>query len=119
MSDHVFWMLECTIKDGQLETLKGLMDEMVMTTRANEPGALNYEWSISSDERTLHILERYADSEAALVHMATFSKSFASRFMGSLKVTRYTVYGRPNEKVLQMLSSMGAVYMSPLGGFSR
>ena len=38
MSDYVAWMLELNIREGELENLKALIQEMVESTRANEPG---------------------------------------------------------------------------------
>ncbi|MCB0035834.1 MAG: antibiotic biosynthesis monooxygenase [Anaerolineales bacterium] len=119
MSDVVFWMLELTIAEGKLDTLKSLLAEMSEATQANEPGALNYEWYISADESKCHILERYADSAALLTHLGNFSKNFASRFMGILTPTKMTVYGNPNEAAVKALNNLGAVYYEHLGGFSR
>ena len=43
MSDNVHWLLEVSIKPGQLDTFKSVMAEMVAATNANEPDTLNYE----------------------------------------------------------------------------
>ena len=53
MDDHVFWILEADIKAGQLDKLKVLMREMVEGTQRDEPGALNYEWFIADDGKSL------------------------------------------------------------------
>lgn len=119
MSEHVFWNLQCAVKPGQLEALKALMAEMVAATQADEPGALNYEWSLSEDEQTLHIFERYADSGATLVHLGNFGTKFAGRFLAALDVKRFYVYGSPNEEAQKALGRMGAVFFSSIGGFSR
>ena len=55
MSDHVSWMLELNIKTGELANLKALISEMVESTRANEPGTLNYEWYFDSEERMSYL----------------------------------------------------------------
>ena len=119
MSDHVYWVLKAKIKDGQMDNLKALMAEMVEATQANEPGALNYEWSISADGQSCHIFERYADSEATLVHLGTFGKVYAARFMSVLQPTGMTVYGNPNEAARKALKGAGGVFMTSIGGFSR
>lgn len=119
MSAHVFWNLECTIKEGQLDNLKALMAEMVEATQANEPDALNYEWSISEDGQKLHVFERYADSDAAVLHMSNFGAHFAGRFLAALDIKRFTVYGHPNEQAQKVLGRVGAQFMASLGGFSR
>ncbi len=119
MSDHVHWMLVAKVNDGELPGFKKMMAEMVQTTMDNEPGALNYEWNISDDGVTCHIYERYADSDATMVHMASFGKNFAKKFMSLANVTGITVYGKPDDTVKGALAAMGPVYMSPIGGFAR
>ncbi len=89
MSDHVYWMLELAIKDGQLETFKALMEEMVESTKANEPGALNYEWWINEAGTVCHLYERYADSAATLAHLGAFGANYAERFMACVDMKRF------------------------------
>lgn len=119
MSEHVYWIIEAQVSDGKLDELKELMVDMSNSTKENEPGALNYEWSLSDDEQTCHILERYENSDAAMVHMGNFGSKFAKRFMGVLKPTRCTLYGNPNESVCKAMAPMGYVKMTSVAGFSR
>lgn len=119
MENHVHWLLEVDIKEGELENFKTLMKEMVDATRANEPGTLNYEWMISEDNKSCHLYERYQDSAATMKHLGLFMENFAGRFMGSSEPKRIVVYGTPSEEVKKALGSLGAVFMAPWGGFSR
>ncbi|MCC3305452.1 putative quinol monooxygenase [Sneathiella sp. HT1-7] len=119
MTGHVYWMFDLAIKDGEYEKFEALMKEMVEATEANEPGALNYEWSVSEDKKTCHILERYVDSAATMVHMGNFGKNFGRRFMEVLKPNSITLYGDPSEEVVKAFSAMGPVIMNSVGGFSR
>ncbi len=119
VSDVVSWILELSIKEGEVETLKALMSEMVEATQANEPGALIYEWFISEDETSCHIYERYADSAAVMTHLGNFQTHFGKRFMSILTPKRMIVYGNANEKVRGALSTMGAQFLGELGGFAR
>jgi len=119
MSKQVYWLLEATITPGELENFKALMNEMVTATRANEPGTLNYEWSIDTDNQSCHIYERYADSAAAMTHLGTFGEKFAGRFLAVLEPQRITVYGNPNDEVKKALSGFGAEFLAPIGGFAR
>ena len=64
MNKNVYWLLELEIQAGQDKDFQGLMKEMVAATKANEPGALNYEWHTSEDGKRCHIYERYTDSAA-------------------------------------------------------
>ncbi len=119
MSENVYWLLEVTIKPGELDNFKALMKEMVEATQANEPNTLNYEWTISEDSQSCHIYERYADSAATMTHLGAFGEKFAERFMAAVDPTRIVVYGTPNNEVKEALSGFGPIFMAPFGGFAR
>ncbi|MDH3704520.1 MAG: antibiotic biosynthesis monooxygenase [Acidimicrobiia bacterium] len=117
MSEAVSWDLMLAVKDGQLESLRELMDEMVAAT-TNEPGALVYEWFISGDGTAVHIYERYADSDAVLIHLGSFA-NFADRFFGAVDPTGFFVYGEPSDTAAEALTGAGAQIMGRFGGFAR
>ncbi len=119
MSDNVFWVIELSIKPGELDHFKELMTEMVDHTQTNEPNTLNYEWNISDDFKSCHLYERYADSAATMTHLSAFGEKFGQRIMAIVVVTRFVVYGNPNSEVKEALSGFGAVFMLPIGGFAR
>ena len=119
MSDNISWILELTIKSGELDNFKALVNEMVEATQANEPQALAYEWFISDDNERCHIYERYADSAAALVHMKNFGEKFAERFMVVVKPGPVMVYGNPSDELHKTLSRLGATFLAPIDGFAR
>ena len=87
MDDQVSWLLEMTVKPGELDNLKALIKEMVESTRA-EPGALNYQWCISDDNTTVHNFDRYSDSAAAKTHLDGFLANYAGRYMAAVDTTR-------------------------------
>lgn len=119
MNDHIYWMLELAVKEGQLDAFKTLMGEMVEYVQANEPDALNYEWWINEEGTVCHLYERYADSAALLTHLGGFGANFAKRFMDCVDIKRFIVYGNPNDAARNALSSLGVKFMAPLGGFIR
>lgn len=118
MDDHVSWFLEVAVKPGRVDELKALLTEMVESTQA-EPGAVIYEWSISEDGAAAHAYERYADSGAVLTHLAGFGEKFAQRLLGAVDVTRFVVYGAPNDEAREALGGFGPTYMTAVGGFAR
>ncbi len=119
MSTQVSWMLELDLAEGRESDFRSLMAEMVAATKADEPGTLDYEWSLSDDGRRCHIFERYADSAALLTHLGTFGKRFASRFLAILTPVRFVVYGAPSKEAREALAGLAPDYMTPAGGFSR
>lgn len=118
MKEHVSWVIELAVKPGKLGSFKDLMEEMVAGTSA-EPEARNYEWYISGDEGTVHIFEKYADSEAMISHVSGFMEKWAGRFLECVDVTRFTVYGAPSGAARELLAGFGPTYLAPWGGFAR
>ena len=118
MIDVVSWVVEFSIKTGQLDTFKALVEEMVKSAR-NEPNTLTYERFMSEDNITCHVNERYADSAATMTHLGTFGEKFAERLLSAVDVSRFTAYGAPNDEVKGVLGGFGAVFMGQLNGFAR
>ena len=116
---QVSWLTECAVKDGKLDDLKQLMDEMVAATSEEGPGALSYEWFISADGGTLHLYEKYADSAAMVTHANVFVERWARRFMGCVDVKRFTAYGNPDEAAQKAIAPFGGKQLETLGGFAR
>ena len=119
MSDHIIWIVEGTIKSGQLDNFKALITEMVDVTQAEEPDATTYEWFVNGDNSSYHSHERYADSTAVMTHLKSFGQNFAERFFAVADVTNLSVYGNPNDEARAALSDFGARFMTPIGGFTR
>ena len=118
MENHVSWVIELAVKDGALDAFKELMEEMVAGT-SEEPETLGYEWYISADGNTIHIFEKYADSDAMVAHVSGFLEKWAGRFLECVDPTRFVVYGDPSAAAREMLAGFGPTYLGPWGGFSR
>jgi len=119
MNDAIAWRLDLKVRQGQAETFRALMAEMVAATKANEPGTVAYEWNLSPDGNVCHLYERYTDSAAAMIHIGTFGAKYAERFMAVLEPTGFTVYGSPNAELKAALAGFGPTYLEPAAGFSR
>ena len=118
MSDVISWVVEQSIKPGQLDNFKSLLDELVQST-SNEPNTLAYEWFLGEDNTSCHVYERYADSAATMVHLGTFGEKFAERYLSMVDIVRFTVYGAPNDDVKGVLRGFGATFMGQINGFAR
>jgi quinol monooxygenase YgiN len=118
MPNSISWNLQMSVREGRLGDARELMSEMVAGTR-QEPGALGYEWFLGADGKTCHINERYADSQAVMVHIGNFGSKYAQRFLACFEPTSFSVYGDPSPEVRAGLDGLGAVYLGPLGGFTR
>ncbi|MEM7147060.1 MAG: antibiotic biosynthesis monooxygenase [Verrucomicrobiota bacterium] len=115
---HIFWIVEMTIKPDASSDFKQLIIELVEATQ-KESGTLNYEWAIAADDQTSHVYERYIDSEAAVLHLRSFQEKFAERFMALVDPTRAVLYGNPSAELTEIMDGFGAEYLAPAGGFAR
>lgn len=118
MSTVVSWNLQMSVQDGQLDDARALMEEMVAAT-SEEQGTLAYEWFLSEDGTACHIYERYADSDAVMIHLGNFGSKFAERFLGCFKPASISVYGDPSVEARAALDNFGANYLEWFGGFNR
>lgn len=118
MTNEISWNLQLAVGSGRLDAARALMEEMVESTLA-EPGTKGYEWFLSEDGSTCHLNERYADSEAALIHVGNFGAKFAERFMACFEPKGFAVYGEPSAELRAALDTLGATYLGTFGGFSR
>lgn len=116
MTEAISWLLTVRIRDGEGDAFASLMHEMIDATR-DEPGALIYEWFMADDDATVHIYERYRDSDAVLAHLAMFA-GIGGRFFDAVDVAGFEVYGDPSPEARAGLGAAGASFSRSLGGFA-
>jgi quinol monooxygenase YgiN len=116
MSSEISRHVELRIKPDQLGNFRTLTGEMVAATRS-EPGVLSYQRFVSDDGAIVHVYERYADSAAAVVHLAAFEKNFAARFGAMVERKAFTVFGDPTAELKAALDRFDPVYLKPFGDF--
>lgn len=118
-SSEVSWIFEASIKPNVAADLKGLIREMSEQADASEPGTLTYHWFISEDGASGQTFERYEDSAAALVHLASFNENYADRLMEMIEPKGMIVYGNASAALRKELAGANPVYMELVDGFSR
>lgn len=116
---NIFWILKSTIKTGQLDALNSLITEMIDATKANEPGAIHYEWYLLADGSECHIYERYSNSAAVLNHLEIFSTQYYRRLMEFVDIKGMDIYGDLDEAANKALSRLSKTFLTPIGGFNR
>ena len=119
MNNNVILMAEFSIKSGELDNLKALVKEMVEATQADEPDTIIYEIFISKDGKSCQIMERYADSAAAMTHLRNFGEKFGDRPWAYLEPKGFKVCGNPSNELREAVSGVGAMVLTPIGGFAR
>jgi quinol monooxygenase YgiN len=118
MDKEIFWVFTLVVKPGKFTEFKNLVSDIVAATR-EEPGTLAYEYAVSDDQSTVHIYERYRDSDAFVVHVEQTFAGYAERFLSLVSVESLVVYGLPNAQARKALDTFNASYMTLFDGFSR
>jgi quinol monooxygenase YgiN len=115
---EVSWVIELEIKDGQADGFRKFMEDMVAVTQSDEADTLAYEWFISEDGKNCQIYERYTDSAAVMIHLASFA-SFGERFGQVADVGFLHIYGSPSDEVKEAVAGLNPTYLAAYGGFHR
>jgi quinol monooxygenase YgiN len=116
-SEQIYWVLTLAVDD--LEKFKSVVQKLVVATQKEEPGTLEYEYTVADDQKTVDIVERYTNSLAVLDHLANFGKNFSKEFMPLVKPVRFVVYGVPTDELKKSLADFQPTYMTPFDGFTR
>jgi quinol monooxygenase YgiN len=117
MSSPIDWVFETAILPGQFEAFQALAAQLIEQTKA-EPGVLVYEWCLSEDKMTCHVLESYKDSEAILVHLKAFGP-FVEQLLKTSRPIRLTIHGEVSAEVKTALVPFAPEYYASTGGFRR
>jgi quinol monooxygenase YgiN len=116
LSEQVYWVF--TVSVDQMDKFKPLIPKLVATTE-KEPGALQFEFNIGDDQKTVDIFERYMDSKAALFHQTESFAPFSKEFFAVAKLTRWVIYGTPSDEFKKANADFHPIYMTPFDGFVR
>jgi quinol monooxygenase YgiN len=102
-----------TIADEKLEAFEKLADAMMAETRGN-PGALGFDWYLSSDHRHCRLLETYADADAVVAQLnGPVARQLVPKMLAVATLNSFEVYGDPGPKASAMLAGFGAVIFAP------
>jgi quinol monooxygenase YgiN len=118
MRKDIYWVCVFKVKPEHFDEFKQIVAPLVAATK-QEPGALAYEYNVSDDRTTVHILEHYRDSDAVVSHVTQTFSTFAERFSALATVASFVVYGVPEPAARKILDGFGATYMTPFDGFTR
>lgn len=117
MKNEITCVFNLAINEGKFPAFKELVSHIVEATY-KEPGTLSYVYSVSDDQKTAHIVERYRQ-ESLVGHVDHTFAPFAEDFLSLVTITGLTVYGEPDDEIRARLDPFGAVYMKPFDGFTR
>jgi quinol monooxygenase YgiN len=116
-SKLVRFSVSLSIADGKLEAFEKLAEAMLAATRSN-PGALGFDWYLSSDRRHCRLLETYADADAVIAQLnGPVVHEFIPKVLAVATLNSFEVYGDPGPKASAMLAGFGAVIFAPWHAF--
>ena len=115
-SEQVYWVFTITV--DQMDKFKPLIPKLVAATE-KEPGALQFEFNIGDDQKTVDIFERYTDSRAALFHQSESFAPFSKEFFAVARLTRWVIYGTPSDEFKKANANFHPIYMALFNGFVR
>jgi quinol monooxygenase YgiN len=116
--EEIYWFVTCAVQPGQLADFKKIVGQLVAATM-EEPGTLAYEYSLGADQKTVHIYERYRDSNAVMSHVTQTFGPFADRFLALTKPSSFVVFGNPSKEAKAALADLNPTYVTPFDGFTR
>jgi quinol monooxygenase YgiN len=94
------------IKEGKLEAFKQIVSQFVSTVKEKDQGTLMYDWYLNEDTMECSVLEDYADSNAALEHVANVGDLLQKLMeLGEMSLE---LYGNPNEELSKALEGLDA-----------
>lgn len=111
---EVIWSFEGRITDK--DKFHEAMERLTPITQV-ESGCMMYLWCVDEEDR-FFVLERYLDSDAAMIHMEN-SAEFGKLFFGSTEITAFTIYNEISPKLIEVVKELNPEIMEFAAGFSR
>ena len=118
MADQsVYTIFKANVPEGAVERLVEVAAAMSELT-SSEPGAIAYEWSLSEDQRRLHVYERFVDSEAGLAHLENAGPEL-SKLLEIVTLEEIECYGPASDELRDAISGFPVKFLRRFEGFHR
>jgi len=117
MQNEIYTLYHLSIDPADFDAFSALAQTLVEAT-SREADATLYEFVVNADRTKAHIIERYRP-EGLLPHIEQTFAPYAARFLELARIDHAFVYGDPTPEIRAKLDGFGAMYFSPLAGFSR
>ena len=114
----IAYLIEMTIKDGEVEEFKSKAAAYTEAVRAGETGTLEYQWWLSEDGSHGLLKETFTGSDALLTPLATVGPSLPD-LLAIAPFTRIEIFGEPSPEARQALDAFSVVYFNHVVGFPR
>ncbi len=114
-TSDIIWMLK-----GEIEDIAKFHHSMEVLTEktAKESGSLTHFWTVSSDSHYFAVVERYADKDAAIEHLATWREN-GGLFLNAVKLKSFTTFSHLVPELDASLSGLNPKKLTFMAGFAR
>lgn len=118
MSNQVQYIVEWTINEGALDTVKRMAAETVEAVNAKEPKMMAFHWYVNEDESKFYLVEWFADADAIVDHFENVGQALSELF-NYAQISRFEVFGDLTEKSRAAVEQLGAQVFGHWNGFTR
>jgi quinol monooxygenase YgiN len=97
---------------GKTEEVKAAMKELAAFVEEKEPGVISYNVFFNSERGTVTVVQAHPDSGSMERHMEMAAHLFRP-LAGSLTMKQMDVYGRPSDRLLDLLREKAEMLGAP------
>ena len=119
-SEKITLLLDLKINKGyNKKSVSEFLETLTNFVRINEPNTYDYNYSISSNNSKITLLEKYKSSEDVILHADNFENGpNFEKFFKMFTVEEFIIAGNSSDKLKDRLSSYDIDYRKRIGGWS-
>ena len=121
MSKKITFILKLKF-EAYIPEIEGFIKELSVpyTYSCDEEGTLSFEWFVNPEGRSAIILEKFSDSNSALVRVNNLITSPVNEpFQELFEIESFLVLGNADEKLKKELEGWNAFYLPYKDGFEK
>ena len=120
-NEKVGFVIELSInKDSNVEEVKALLKQLTEFMRNNEQEAYDYGYYISEDGKRITLIEKYLNSQAAILHADNFEGgSNMKPFMDSFTIESFVLIGNSSKALQDRIKAYGVKPRKLIGGWTN
>ena len=120
-SEKITFLFEMSVNPSKSKAeIKALMEQVVPYMRENEPGAYDYGYYISDDGKKMTLIEKYINSEAALLHINNFEKGpNKDPFFEMFSFDSFVLTGNARPELRKRVEGYGVKFRTLVGGWTN
>ena len=120
-NEKVGFVIELSINKGSnVEEVKTLLKQLTEFMRTNEQEAYDYGYYISEDGKRITLIEKYLNSQAAILHADNFEGgSNMKPFMDSFTIESFVLIGNSSKALQDRIKAYGVKPRKLIGGWTN